>query len=60
MIVGNWGMRERYERYLRQRADGELEEARDKLCTYISERTNKTKSCQLDANRDAKEILREQ
>ena len=48
-MEGIWG---RYERNLRQRAAGKLEEARSKFRTKICGIINNTKRCELDAKRD--------
>ena len=53
------GMSERYERYLRWRADEKLEEARENFLTKIDAAINQAKSCESDANRDVDESQRE-
>ena len=50
---------ERYERVLRWRADGELEEARAEFWINIAAAINESKSCKSDTNRDTKEIQRD-
>ena len=54
------GIGERYKRSLRQRADEKLEEARAKFCTKIVAAINEAKICESGADRDDKEIRRDQ
>ena len=53
------GIRESYERALRQRADDELEEARAGFWTKIAAAINEAKICKSGANRDSEQIKRE-
>ena len=52
------GIRERYESALRRSAAEELKEARAEVWTNIDANINRTKSCELEANRDATERRR--
>ena len=52
------GIRERYERALRHRANEKLEEARAKFQTKITATINESKSCEAGADRCAEEIRR--
>ena len=54
------GTRERFERSLRWRVSGKLEEERTKFWTKINAAINEAKSYESDEKRDAEEIRREQ
>ena len=54
------GIGERYEKSLRQRAEEKLEEARAEFCTKIVAAINEAKIYESGADRDDKEIRREQ